>query len=188
MTAAVENKTANIRKAVYDFLCEYVSPAVDPGKILWGNQNNIALPKDEDYIIFSLIQNIRHGTGFETWERYAPDQVTYSETVEGVVQIDCYANSHNGTDGMDAMLRAQCIETLARSVVAPAFFNRYGISCLFAEDARNNTLVGDSDLYEARWTVTLHLSYASRIVISEPYFNAVDARIKNVDVSFPPGD
>lgn len=186
MTETV-NLTPNFRAALFEFIVQYTAPAIDKNSIFYGNQNNIALPEDNDYIVFSYLSSVRHGTSSEKWEKTDGDDYLYlSNTIEVLVQIDCYAVTTNGNDGINAMLRAQALETVARSTVGVQFFNDRGISLLYADDSRDTTFVGDSDSYVRRSTLTIHLSMESQVRTSVDYFYNVKLDLKNVDVSYPP--
>ena len=159
-----------------------------PENIFYGNQNNLALPPEgNDYVIYSYISSVRHGTSAEDWTKDQTDDNVYlSTTTEVLVQVDCYASTLNGSDGMNAMLRAQALETVCRSQVGVQFFVDRGISLLHADDPRDTTIVGDSDNYVRRSTLMIHLSMQSQIKVSMSFFSAVDVDLKNVDVSYPP--
>lgn len=183
----VVNSTPSVREVVYDFLATYLAPSVAADHIIWGNQNNLTLPEDgDDFVIFYLMSNVRRGSGFEYWEKDGEDVQTVSETVEGLVQIDCYCHGDNPGDGENARLRAQTIETLARSTVAPAFFRSRGMGCLFCDDAKDTTTVGESELYQPRWTVTLHISYPSRLSVTQDFFITAEVGLHPVDVEYKP--
>lgn len=102
-----QNLTPNIRTAIQEFLEIFAVPAVAPENIFYGNQNNLALPPEgNDYVIYSYISSVRHGTSAEDWEKDQTDDNVYlSTTTEVLVQVDCYASTLNGSDGMNAMLR-----------------------------------------------------------------------------------
>lgn len=186
MTETV-NLTPNFRAALFEFIAHYAAPAIDKKSIFYGNQNNIALPEDNDYIVFSYLSSVRHGTSSEKWEKTDGDDYLYlSNTIEVLVQIDCYAVTMNGNDGINAMLRAQALETAARSTVGVQFFNDRGISLLYADDPRDTTFVSDSDSYVRRSTLTIHLSMESQVRTSADYFYNLKLDLKNVDVSYPP--
>ena len=125
---------------------------------------------------------MRHGT---TSEDYDPDGETLAlhELNEVVVKVDCYADSTNSTQD-DAILRAQIrannLNTLFRSSVAPDFFKRYGISALYADDAQNTTLVSDSQQYLHRWTVNLHLCFKSSVVVPQPGFTKMGVKMNSI--------
>lgn len=182
MSDSISYQYRNLHTALYEFLTTYITPAIEPTQILAGDQQNMVLPEDEDYIIFTVVSQMRHGT---TSEDYDPDGETLSlhELNEVVVKVDCYADSTNSTQD-DAILRAQIrannLNTLFRSSVAPNFFKHYGISALYADDAQNTTLVSDSNQYLHRWTVNLHLCFKSSVVVPQPGFTKMDVKMNSI--------
>lgn len=182
MSDLISYQYKNLHSALYAFLCTYITPAIEPTQILAGDQQNMVLPENEDYVIYTVSGQIRHGT---TSEDYDPDGETLSlhELNEVVVKVDCYADSTNSTQD-DAILRAQIrannLNTLFRSSVAPDFFKRYGISALYADDAQNTTLVSDSQQYLHRWTVNLHLCFKSSVVVPQPGFTKMDVKMNSI--------
>ena len=182
MSDSISYRYRNLHSALYAFLCTYITPAIEPTQILAGDQQNMVLPENEDYVIYTVSGQIRHGT---TSEDYDPDGETMSlhELNEVVVKVDCYADSTNSTQD-DAILRAQIrannLNTLFRSSVAPDFFKRYGISALYADDAQNTTLVSDSQQYLHRWTVNLHLCFKSSVVVPQPGFTEMGININSI--------
>ena len=182
MSDSISYQYRNLHTALYEFLTTYITPAIEPTQILAGDQQNMVLPENEDYIIFTIVSQMRHGT---TSEDYDPDGETLSlhELNEVVVKVDCYADSTNSTQD-DAILRAQIrannLNTLFRSSVAPDFFKRYGISALYADDAQNTTLVSDSQQYLHRWTVNLHLCFKSSVVVPQPGFTKMDVKMNSI--------
>lgn len=182
MSDSISYQYKNLHTALYEFLTTYITPAIEPTQILAGDQQNMVLPENEDYIIFTIVSQMRHGT---TSEDYDPDGETLSlhELNEVVVKVDCYADSTNSTQD-DAILRAQIrannLNTLFRSSVAPDFFKRYGISALYADDAQNTTLVSDSQQYLHRWTVSLHLCFKSSVVVPQPGFTEMGIKMNSI--------
>lgn len=182
MSDSISYQYRNLHTALYEFLTTYTTPAIEPTQVLAGDQQNMVLPENEDYIIFTIVSQMRHGT---TSEDYDPDGETLSlhELNEVVVKVDCYADSTNSTQD-DAILRAQIrannLNTLFRSSVAPDFFKRYGISALYADDAQNTTLVSDSQQYLHRWTVNLHLCFKSSVVVPQPGFTKMDVKMNSI--------
>ena len=182
MSDSISYQYRNLHTALYEFLTTYITPAIEPTQILAGDQQNMVLPENEDYIIFTIVSQMRHGT---TSEDYDPDGETLSlhELNEVVVKVDCYADSTNSTQD-DAILRAQIrannLNTLFRSSVAPDFFKRYGISALYADDAQNTTLVSDSQQYLHRWTVSLHLCFKSSVVVPQPGFTKMGVKMNSI--------
>lgn len=182
MSDSISYQYRNLHTALYEFLTTYITPAIEPTQILAGDQQNMVLPENEDYVIYTVAGLTRHGT---TSEDYDPDGETLSlhELNEVVVKVDCYADSTNSTQD-DAILRAQIrannLNTLFRSSVAPDFFKRYGISALYADDAQNTTLVSDSQQYLHRWTVSLHLCFKSSVVVPQPGFTKMDVKMNSI--------
>ena len=150
----------NLISALYEFLCTYITPEVDPSQVLSGDAQNMVLPENEDYIIFTVVSQMRHGT---TAEHYDADSETLAlkELNEVTVKVDCYADSTN-------------------SSVAPEFFRRYGISALYADDATNTTLVSDSNQYLHRWSVNLHLSFKNTVTIPQPGFTKMQVGMNSI--------
>ena len=65
-----QNLSPNIRTAIQEFLEIFAVPEVAPENIFYGNQNNLALPPEgNDYVIYSYISSVRHGTSAEDWEQ-----------------------------------------------------------------------------------------------------------------------
>ena len=182
MSDSISYQYRNLHTALYEFLTTYITPAIEPTQILAGDQQNMVLPENEDYVIYTVSGLTRHGT---TSEDYDPDGETLSlhELNEVVVKVDCYADSTNSTQD-DAILRAQIrannLNTLFRSSVAPDFFKRYGISALYADDAQNTTLVSDSQQYLHRWTVSIHLCFKSSVVVPQPGFTKMDVKMNSI--------
>ena len=182
MSDSISYQYRNLHTALYEFLTTYITPAIEPTQVLAGDQQNMVLPENEDYVIYTVSSLTRHGT---TSEDYDPDGETLAlhELNEVVVKVDCYADSTNSTQD-DAILRAQIrannLNTLFRSSVAPDFFKRYGISALYADDAQNTTLVSDSQQYLHRWTVNLHLCFKSSVVVPQPGFTKMDVKMNSI--------
>lgn len=161
-----------LHTAVLKFLEAYLQPQVPKDCILGGSEQNMVLPEGEDYVIFQITQQIRHGT---TTEKYDPQKetLTLKEVNEIVVKVDCYADSTN-SDQDSAILRAQIrannLNLLFRSSVAVEFFKAYNISALYADDAQDTTVISDSNQYLKRWSVNLHLGLANSLTLPQPGF------------------
>lgn len=172
----------NIREAIYDFINAYIQPPIAEDAIIWGNQNDITLPENNnDYVIFWIINSLRHGTNINQYD--ADNELeNISESNELVIQIDCYCDSTTGQDGTNAMLRAKSLEMLFRDGVATRFLKKYGMSALFAEDARDTTITGDSALLVRRWTVNAHIIVPITYSLEQEGFTSVQInQIKEVD-------
>lgn len=182
MSDSISYQYRNLHTALYEFLTTYITPAIEPTQVLAGDQQNMVLPENEDYIIFTVVSQMRHGT---TAEHYDADSETLAlkELNEVTVKVDCYADSTNSSED-DAILRAQIrannLHTLFRSSVAPEFFRRYGISALYADDAANTTLVSDSNQYLHRWSVNLHLSFKNTVTVPQPGFTKMQVVMNSI--------
>ena len=184
----------DVYRAVYDFIAAYglpeMLPAPKTGRIFRGWSNRMTLPQDNEYAVMSIISHTRRGTNIETFDasQAAIDEdgvITTSELVLCDVQIDFCSDPHSGRDY--ARRRAQAIETAARSSLAPQFFAQYNMSCLYADNARDMSFVGDARQYVSRWMTTVHLSFVTAVSAELPWFDAVNLkRLENVDVHHPP--
>lgn len=175
MSDSVTYQYKELNTALYAFLAQYITPSVNAENIFLGSQENMVLPEGEDYVIYQVIQQIRHGT---TTEKYNPtlELLELKGLNEIIVKVDCYADSTNTTDN-DALLRAQIrtnnLNLLFRSSVACNFFKSYGISALYAEDATDTTLVSDSNQYLHRWSVNIHLSMPNTVTVVQEGFTTM---------------
>ena len=175
MSDSITYAYKELNTALYAFLERYITPSISSDCIFLGSQQNMVLPEGEDYIIYQIIQQIRHGT---TTEKYDPDNelLELKELNEIIVKVDCYADSTNSTDN-DALLRAQIrannLNLLFRSSVACSFFKSYDISALYAEDATDTTLISDSNQYLHRWSVNIHLSMPNTVTVVQEGFTSM---------------
>ena len=170
--------------AVQAFLHKYAGVQLD--HVICGNYNRAALPNTDEIVLYYPLRYERHGTNIETFDAAAvePGQdgsLKNSTLVEVVFQVDCYSAS-----GVNAMQRAQAVETIACSSGGVQFFNQYGISCLYATDIRDLTATMDAEQYVWRFMTELHLSFWSTVEQGLPWFEAVDVELKNVDIVCPP--
>ena len=182
MSDLVTYQYKELNTALYSFLVRYITPSVNSDCIFLGSQENMVLPEGEDYVIYQVIQQIRHGT---TTESYDADNelLELKELNEIIVKVDCYADSTNSTDN-DALLRAQIrannLNLLFRSSVACSFFKQYGISALYAEDATDTTLVSDSNQYLHRWSVNIHLSMPNTLTVVQEGFTEMKIKPNSI--------
>ena len=170
--------------AVQAFLNKYTGVQID--HVICGNYNRAALPNTDEIVLYYPLRYERHGTNIETFDAAAVAQgqdgsLKNSTLVEVVFQVDCYS-----ANGVNAMQRAQAVETIARSSGGVQFFNQYNISCLYATDIRDLTATMDAEQYVWRFMTELHLSFWSTVEQGLPWFDAVDVDLKNVDVVCPP--
>lgn len=184
----MENLTVNPREALYDYILTFCTPAIDADHIFWGRQNDIALPTDEDYVIFAPLNNIRHGTGFQVYEKgkTGEDSVILASQKELIFQIDCYSPMDLNSDGFNAQLRAESLETLSRTPQGAELFLKHGLNILYSENARDLSIVNDSNRYVSRWSVNLHLSLKFTFKIAQDYFTSINLDLMDADSRVKP--
>lgn len=177
--------------AIYDackaFVLAYALPAMPPENICQGWQNRSSLPPESnDYAVISVLWDQQHGTAVEeyAWNREAPDEtgrLSVKGLIEVAVQIDFCAEDDT------ARQRARRLATVTRSSIGVQFFNDRGMSALYADDARDISLVGDARQFVRRWMTTLHLSLAEGVSAQlEAFDRAAVSRLENVDVHHKP--
>lgn len=178
---------AGIYAACKAFVLTYGLPALAPDNIIQGWQNRAALPAGtNEYAVVSILFDRQHGTTVETFaasesNTVPPGKVTASALVEVNVQIDFC--SKNDT----ARTRTRRLALVARSSLGVQFFNDRGMSCLYADDARDISFVGDAQQFVRRWMTTLRLTLWEGVSADFDYFNRVAiSRLENVDVHHPP--
>jgi hypothetical protein len=172
-----------VYKAVKDFELLMMS-GLEATHIIAGNQNNLSLPDSRDYVVNTIIAHREIGTPVESYEWDTATQkmdAVVSRLVEMSVQVDVYSD-HPET----ARMRAESVATVARTVSGCDFFQKYGLSSLYADDVRNTTVVVDENQYVQRWTTTLHITYTHVVRLDVESTDAVNVGVYNVDVRFPP--
>lgn len=156
------------RELVYDFLREYITPAYAANAIIFGQQNNIVLPPDNnDYCIYTFQNGTRQGT---TIERYNPDseQLQLKKGAEVIIHVDCYSG-----DLDKARQRALSLAMVWRSGVACRFFKNSALMPLYDDTPQDTTIINDSDNYISRWSINLSAYLTHEITLSEPGFSTV---------------
>lgn len=155
---------------VYDWLV-YVT-GIDGGKIFRGNQAREVLPADNDYIVYTPITQVRHGTNVATlYADGVPSDENASETnaklLEVDLQIDCY--------GEKAFAYAEGIENFAHSGRCNAWLqqNKMGIRVLYADNPFDGTLVDDTRQYVTRWITTLAICFPVSVTDKIPWIEDV---------------
>lgn len=168
--------STNLQKTLYELLNEFLIPSVDENNIFYGNQNNLTLPEDSsDYVIYTILNIVRHGTNeikYDAQNEEEHNKVEY----EVSVQIDCYADTSNGSDGLDAMLRASSIDNFSQSDVVYEFLNARGMHLLYADNSNDTTIVSDDNNYLKRWSTTLHIAMTATTIYDSFGFTEVDVK------------
>lgn len=172
----------SLYKAVKAFLLTVIQPELAEDQILAGNTNRMVLPKGNDYVIVTPLLHLEHGTPVTTYSnRDEGYQAEIRRTIEVVVQVDFYSDSHE-----TARLRAETLHTVAQTTLACDLLRPFGFSACYADPPRDMTAVLDANIFVPRWTTSLHLMYTHRVTASLGSFGSVSADIFNVDVKYPP--
>lgn len=170
------NTSTNLQETLHELLNEFLIPSVDKNNIFYSNQNNLTLPKDSsDYVIYTILNIVRHGTNeikYDAQNEKEHNKVEY----EVSVQIDCYADTSNGSDGLDAMLRASSIDNFSQSDVVYEFLNARGMHLLYADNSNDTTIVSDDNNYLKRWSTTLHIAMTATTIYDSFGFTEVDVK------------
>lgn len=168
--------STNLKETLYELLNEFLIPSVDEKNIFYGNQNNLTLPPNSsDYVIFNILNIVRHGTNEIKYDAQAEEEHNNVE-YEASVQIDCYADTSNGSDGIDAMLRASSIDNFTRSDVVFEFLKARGMHLLYADSSNDTTIVSDDNNYLKRWSTTLHIAMTTETIYDSFGFTEVDVK------------
>ena len=179
----------DILAAVYEFVKAYAynpedanSKQLTAEQIIRAGLNDApVVSTSTELCIIAHVSTIRHGTNHYQYE-YTEDPGTFkeraSEMLEHVISIDFLSAEPMQRQEITAE-RAQIIELLARSPTAVKFFNRYGLSSLFAENVTNVTGWDETKNYTARYNVQLHLGQRFNVATDADFFTRVNVRSVN---------
>lgn len=143
---------------LHAFLAWAIYPALDGGgdHVIYGMQNNIALPPDNDYCIFVVQGIARTATTIEEYDGESEETSVWGKA-EATVRADIYCSAQNGDTALTALRRARNLATLWASPTGVARMRKAGITPLYADDPTDTSLPGsDSGNWLFRATVTLH--------------------------------
>lgn len=170
---------ADVYEATRQFIRAYALPALPLEHIIQGWQNRASLPPGtNDYAVMSILYDTQHGTTVETFDAPSPNKedpgvLSVVGLVELAVQIDVCADSDV------ARQRARRLAIVTRSSIGVQHFNDWGMSALYADDARDISFVGDARQFVRRWMTTLHLSINEGVTVELPYFDT--AKMQRVE-------
>lgn len=153
-----------IQQGIREMLKKYTNCKTD--HILAGYNNHVVLPKDNDYIIFTILNPIRYGT-----PRVITDNNgnTSYQTYRMTVQIDFY-----GDLSFD---RANDIINVSRTEFLCQFLKPYGLQPIACDEAQNLTGVSGENEYVERWTVRMEIDYCDAVSDSQDWFNTAELNI-----------
>ena len=183
--ARAENPTpiveGDIYKACKAFILAYALPALDPAHVIQGWQNRAALPPaTNEYAVMSILYDKQHGSTVMLTDRDS-GLTAIKGLIEVAVQIDFCS------DDDTARQRTRRLAIVTSSCAGVHFFHDYGLSALYADDARDISFVGDAKQFVRRWMTTLHLTLIEGVVVDFGYFDHVEMnRVENVNVHHKP--
>lgn len=172
-----------INVAVDAYLREYMQPALTPGQIYLGQQNNAALPTTREHVVFFIASTRRIGTNIGAQLVSDEGKTSTASYREYTVNVDfCDA------DYARSLQRAEHFETLGRSTVGVDFFKKnYDIALLYCDNMQFLPYVDDTNQYINRYRLPLHLAYWTTYEYPTEYFDKVAiTRLENVDTHHKP--
>lgn len=133
-----------INKSLREFILNFTDANVN--RVLNSWPNRAATPKEDDFIYVAITNQDRQSTNIHEIN-VAGDEDSIYQPVRIPFQIDCY--------GPKSLEWATIITTVLRDTAGVDFLDTYGITPLFADEAKNLTGVhlGD-DQNISRWMVS----------------------------------
>ena len=117
-------KQEQITEAFRSYLRKFAVPPYandDARHLINGFANDLGLPEDNDFTVFTPISMMRRGSTIETHDAVSETSLLH-EYVDLVVQVDCYS-----ADRFTARDRAQAYELAGRSTYGADHFRAYGL-------------------------------------------------------------
>lgn len=185
----------DVLDAVYDFILQYAwrnddVPQYDPGQIVRGWQNAAVLPNTTEFCVITTLSTVRHGTPVD-YSLVTTEEINaqYAKVSEYLIQVD-FCSAEPNTLPEVTKARADIIEMLFFTHKAAEFFNQYeGLGLMYADDVRDLSYLDENKLYNARYSVTLHISNTvTSSFYEQPSFNNVHfdtvhvPNVENVDI------
>lgn len=147
-----------------------------PQQIRFAYQNFQTLPPGvNEYIIITDIGRRRVGRSCEEFDT-VKDELILKEYTEITLQIDVFDSILEM-----AIEKAQRIDTVALTEHGVKFFNRYGLSCLYADDVKPQAIEAEDGLFLGRATTTLHLGAWFKTKLPMDSFDYVDVKLHCAD-------
>ena len=146
--------------AIKQFISKFAP--IDLKKVFVGYQNRVQLPKDNDFIIMTLLNNEVLGTPIEKYNDLT-NSYDIKQHTQAQIQIDFYGKFAND--------RANAIIAISRTIVGNEFLAKKGLQTLFADNSQNVTMDMGEKQYVDRYIVILNVEYDASVVISQDGFN-----------------
>lgn len=164
---------------VNDFLLTFLADT-SQDNLFRGYSNRMALPANNEYIVYSVANTQRVGTNVISYQKSADEKITVRALRQYAVDVDICSNDR-GT----AQNRATTIETIGRSYIAVDFFKKYETDFDYCDDVQYLPFTDDTEQYVERYRVTLHFTRWEEVEVSQDYAERVIAKVINVD-TYPP--
>lgn len=161
--------------AVNDFLRTFLAD-ISQENLFRGYSNRMALPADNEYIIYSVVNTQRVGTNIISYKLSEKSKITLKTLRQYAVDVDICSNDR-GT----AQNRATTIETIGRSYIAVDFFKQREIDFDYCDDVQYLPFTDDTEQYVERYRVTLHFTRWEEVEVSQDYAERVIAKVINID-------
>lgn len=170
--AIKEHDWPEIIRGLHSFLAWAIYPALGDGgaHVIYGMQNNIALPPDNDYAIFTLQGITRTATAIEEFGA-EDEEITIHGKAQAAIKVDLYCSAQNGDTNMTALQRARNLGLLWASPTGVGRMRQSGIIPLYADDPTDTSLPNsDSGNWLFRATTTLHAYINHSITVGQEGF------------------
>ena len=165
---------------VYAACAAFIEEYAGIERVYQGWQNRSALPAGTNvYAVVSLLLSKPTMTPVERMHE-VEDFYEVSRCNELQIQIDvCGENDA-------ARQKAQMLHLAVSSSIGIQFFEKKGLSVLYADDVKDLSFVGDAQQFVRRNMVLLHCSTWSRFTVNYDAFDKARARIEDVDAHHHP--
>lgn len=185
----------DILEAVYKFILQHAHdekngiPVLSENQIVRAWQNYAALPDTTEYVVITYANKIQHGKS-QIEDYYDDDSGEFGYrvygTLEHVVQVD-FSSQGPDVDPQLTAARAQIVQILCASPVAPNFFKKFDskLNLLYCDDIGPGPVFDESQNYQARYVLNLHISQIFSKIINLDYFTEINLKPENVDAHHP---
>lgn len=115
----------------------------------------------------------------------AAGQESLTIDAEWVVQCDFHSADNSASD------MAQTVSALLRDDYGVSFFAGLaaplnGVVPLYADDPRYVPFINESNAYEWRWILDVHLEVDQTVVVPTQFADSLTVQLESVDIAFPP--
>lgn len=145
-------------------------------------QNRVAAPQVDNYVLLTLLNRRRLGTNVMDWDNSHGGNPSVQANIEAVT-ISMQLDFH----GADSTDNAQVFATLFRSDYGYQFMSASGLYPDNCTDGAQMPFINDQDQYEDRWVINAVFDANIAVVTPQQFANTVDVGLIEVDTVYPPG-